>query len=145
MKSSHNRPAEPRSSVFKAHTGRKSGAQRSARPTARPAERRKGGQPVNMCHRSVKSGCFAILNPCTRKMATREHVPQAGRTEGFARSQPVHKRVAEQMSPKGCGCPRRDDRSRHAVGVQSLRLSKAVGRDYKNWGEIPVDSRHATV
>ena len=77
--------------------------------------------------------------------STREHVPSLGKIRVFCDFEPVHKRVAEQMSPKGCGCPRRDDRSRHAVGVQSLRLSKAVGRDYKNWGEIPVDSRHATV
>jgi hypothetical protein len=25
------------------------------------------------------------------------------------------------------------------------RLSNGAGTDYKNWGEIPVDSRHATV
>ena len=30
-------------------------------------ERQDGGQPVYMYHGSVKSGFFAILNPCTRK------------------------------------------------------------------------------
>jgi hypothetical protein len=57
-----------------------------------------------MYHRSVKSGRFAILNPCTRKNTTRVRVPEAGKTERFWRWQPVYKSrkslTAEVKPPK---------------------------------------------